>query len=965
MADNRTRTGFGKFGEGTQVSNARIQVRMSSGKIYGPYTRGEILAFIQQRKLKGEEEILVEGESSWKIISSDVEFFDLFQKILEKSGTKSESSAIKKEETVAGYFKESEKKKSRLSVEKASPKKKEVVPDPVFNPGTENVQNPTEERASIDHSFVLGSPQRRDANRGRNLKIAGAIFLLVVLISFFFQNKSAKTPQNFSRFSSPILYAKPLEAAMEEMPPRFPEMPMKVNAEESWSLMETFHAVAWAERIKKLAHEEDLQIRSRASYWGDLAWCAMWLGTTVTVFDEDLGRAYYNKGQEIFSELKSRKLVPEGYSDLFKSISLLSEGSWTEARMLLTPLTSKISMARWLSQEAQWENFWAENAKGEKPGDSGEEYANPSLELSSKLRAHLFSADDSFFDWAQQMASIDPQSSNLWLASAERYWRMSRDGVVMGNRLFLTGLATLSLVPPSFQQVYWSQYLGFLNAYGRQVNAKKAFSNARLIATGDIAKLKNFGGWWDFDKEGLELSKIMEKVLEPTRVSLLSSLDVATLQVLSRALPRGAEAMVAVGYSRAFEGSWSKAAHLFSDALKIDRTNTQALGGLIWSYSSQYKFDKAFETHDKLLSVAGQSAEPQKYMAVIQLLGREYSEAATALRDYLKGTPNDGVAHYFLALTYLAQEKNVDCMKSANLALSHSRGEFNLRSKLLFYRCRVLGGVGVKQALEELQALSVREPNNIPVKIEVLKAFAATDLMDKAIQLGRDFVGRFPRSYELRMELASLYRRAKDADKALAFYSRAKEDRPDAAEASVQIGKIFEEQGKFLEAAQNFDTAARIEPEYPEVWLFSARAYAEAGRAQEAANMYVREIEERPAVVGTFLEAAEFFLKINAPQEIPKIFLKFKADFQDDPRVQTRMAQAYFAMGDTDRARSAAATAIAGNAKIAEPHRILAYILDEQGQYSSAKGYFEKYLSLLPQAADAEQIRAKISRPPY
>jgi hypothetical protein len=62
--------------EGTQVRSRKIQVRMPSGKIYGPYQRAEILAFIQARKIAGEESILIEGTQDWKPITSDPEFFD-------------------------------------------------------------------------------------------------------------------------------------------------------------------------------------------------------------------------------------------------------------------------------------------------------------------------------------------------------------------------------------------------------------------------------------------------------------------------------------------------------------------------------------------------------------------------------------------------------------------------------------------------------------------------------------------------------------------------------------------------------------------------------------------------------------------------------------------------------------------------------------------------------------------------
>ncbi len=259
-----------------------------------------------------------------------------------------------------------------------------------------------------------------------------------------------------------------------------------------------------------------------------------------------------------------------------------------------------------------------------------------------------------------------------------------------------------------------------------------------------------------------------------------------------------------------------------------------------------------------------------------------------------------------------------------------------------------------------------RDSENIPLVLTLIDAHAnSEDGMAEATQVARDSLEKFPRSFDLRMKLGELYQKRRDYDRAVAFYQRAKRDRPDSAEPSIRIGQVFDGQKKYLEAAQNFEIASRIDPSYPEVWLFAARSYANAGRDKDASLMYAREIEERPAVIGTFLEAAEFLLKVNAPQEVPALFRKFKDDFQDDPRVLTRLAQAYLALQDYDNAQNTAATALARGPGFPEPNRVLGYVYEQQAQYEMAARYFEKYLELLPQAADADQIRSKLNNPPY
>jgi tetratricopeptide (TPR) repeat protein len=133
----------------------------------------------------------------------------------------------------------------------------------------------------------------------------------------------------------------------------------------------------------------------------------------------------------------------------------------------------------------------------------------------------------------------------------------------------------------------------------------------------------------------------------------------------------------------------------------------------------------------------------------------------------------------------------------------------------------------------------------------------------------------------------------------------------------------------------------------------------------KAAEFYILEIEKRPDVLASFIEAAEFFLEINRPAEVPKIFQKYNEDFRSDARVLTRLAQAYLGMQDLDNALKTAELARRQDPKIPESYRILGRIYDLQGQFDVAREHFEQYLMLMPLAGDADAIRRKLSLPPY
>jgi hypothetical protein len=109
-SDRDDKTGIFKR-KRTRVFEKRIQVQMPSGKIYGPYTRDEVLGFIESKRIRGEEKILYEGDVLWKAIGTDPEFFDAIQAII--SGKKYKRAEPEAEE-VSGFPDQDEK--TRASV---------------------------------------------------------------------------------------------------------------------------------------------------------------------------------------------------------------------------------------------------------------------------------------------------------------------------------------------------------------------------------------------------------------------------------------------------------------------------------------------------------------------------------------------------------------------------------------------------------------------------------------------------------------------------------------------------------------------------------------------------------------------------------------------------------------------------------------------------------------------------------
>jgi tetratricopeptide (TPR) repeat protein len=984
MGEDPTRFGGGDGEDGnrTSIQSRRIQVRMPSGKIYGPYHREEVLGFIRSRKVKGEEAILLEGTSDWRPITSDPEFFDLLQEVV--FGVKPTSVAAKPAPVPISVPAPSPK----LVVENTEPRPMPVLAEDLSPPrrsgagGSVPLKLPTEQEPVYGGDPTLSpgaSPTQPMAPTGvakpkRNplvLAAVGGVALLIAGLALKDGKSGGDGKGGLGQVALPsglktnIFYGRPLASVLASLPSPMPPMPGLLEKGGFPAAEEGFGAQAWVRNLRELLQTMPSETLSHANAWRSIAWNTRWLATAQELFDPAGAKTLAKRASQIFAAVESGGAITPAEHALFEAIPSFAEGEWKDLVKGLTPQRGN-EMADWLLDSAAWWSFWEGGARGAPPTLVRDNYTAASMDLVAKARRAFLARDKAIFDLLDHLSQIDPLSVDLWFISGQAYWRLGANQVQKAYGRLTTGLATLSLQPRSIQKVYWGQYAEFIGVFGRQATAGAALANRALIekgvSLGDPEKTKK---WWDLEQEGLEVSRFAQEIMTYAATNPLAEYQIAALQVLGPVFSGGARALVEAGRYLAFEDDWDRATAIFEQAYRIDPKSVDALGSLVWAHASRYRFDKAFEKAAELGRVPGAGLEPKLYDAVIRLYGREEEQAKAAFDEYARQVPNDAWGHYFGALLDLRLEKNVDCMKSANLAKAHGQGELRFRANLLKMKCQLLSNVAPRGVIEELRKMSAADPRNQTITLAYAESLLQLELTDEAFRVLDDSLRMYPHSFKLRMAMGALYERKRDPDRAVAFYTSAAKESQTAAEPRVRIAKVYETQGRFLDAAQNYETASHVEPGYPEISLLAARAYDKAHQWKEASRLYLREIEERPSVMTNFIEAAEFMLRINAPQEVPKIFQRYKSNLQDNPRVLTRLAQAYFALRETDNARSAAQTALARDPNIPDAHRILAAILEQEGLYEPARESYEKYLELLPQATDADEIRAKLRRPPF
>jgi len=966
----------------TRISEKSVQVQMASGKIYGPYSRDEVLSFIESKRIRGEEKVLFEGETEWRAIATDPEFFDAIHAVLSGNKIKRRKSAADEESSAPldASDKTRASKPSSTHTELLLPKHasdRTRFTDLTGDPSTLPIWSPPVPEPALEDPLEgrspavkvpPASPAKKTKSKRPSPKLVVAIVATLLLAVLMLPRQGTNSGDGRSfQVQSARFYGRPLTLALKELRlPLSDALPPQLT---KTSLVESFvyslNARKIVERLNESFDKRSLPEAKNSAYWAQRAVDLQLLGFRTQVINLRVGASLIDQGNALWKALDERKLLDESDKKLLALVSAHALGDWDGVSKSGAQGSSLV--ASWLDADALWWNSWLLGVKKNVPA-VGKKGSPAEMELVDRIRQAYLEDNAQMSTWLLQLAALEPESPYLWYVSAQINWRKSRNVQVQSAyRDFIIGLGSLSLYPPSIQIAYWAQFSDFLRSYARAETLRRATDNLALLRRGDIGSLgSDESTWWDLGDEGLNAKDIADEILTRSSKGMLNARDRAALEVLGSNIDEGARYRFVVGTHLAFEGQWGGALKLFDELSKADPKNTDALFGKIWALCKLFRFSEAQDTYEVLVKASLGTTTHLRSKAILHLVGREYLEAHRIFRDYLKQSPTDGWAHYFQAETFLAQENYLECIKSANLARLHSKGELQFRSEQIFYRCRVRGGVGIRDSLDSIAAQIKQNPDNLPLRILYIELMNESQLYEDAIRVLEDSLKYFPYSAKLKLSAGAIYDAQGVPGKAIENYAQAAKLDPTQAEAWVRIAKAMQKQDRFLDAAKNFELAARIQPAYPEIYLFAARAYENAGLIEEAALSYAKEIEERPAAVGTFVEAAEFLLKNNAPQKIPELYRRFqKGGFEEDPRALVRLALAYSVMGDLANAKAFASRAVAGNPDNPYSNLVLANILDRAGDYNLAKRYYESYLRLMPLAEDRDSLRERLSRPPY
>ncbi len=980
----------------TKISE-RIRVKVTSGQIKGPYSRQEIIIRIKKGRFDGSEEIFLESEGHWKPIGAETEFFDLIQEVqfgLKSGNTKiSQKGSLKKGWSDSEENKEASKIDSTEKIQFGKDTKNALANDYI----TRN-SHPSKKDSPFGHAneFSIPSPnqqnQQSSHQRDKSKEIKGfddltsevkkkpkkfqGLFLIIAILvlGYFFSDalKGNKQPVQEKvnleySFNYKKGYFRPLLLRLKLLPQyAYPSKTLSSDFEKIKFLPLNAHDLL----LTVDENESNQEASLSASAWFLKAWAFRVVGDALSVADPKKGIAFQKAAISLFQEIEKNVKVPDELKQLFTALDLFLSGDVDKSLKTAESIQVKsLAVKYFIKDVSLWASLMPEYHQSIKAQDifTEEDLASfPARFVKEEKFKKAFSGEsfsDDFIKRADDFLSYEAHSLLAWYLIGRYNVIKFRGNPQVPNRYFFSGFCELSLYPRVLQEFYWKQYAQFVKDF-LMGDPSPLLETAEIIKKGSFEESPKA---LDLDDPFFRFSTLLENYKKAFEQNEMNNIERASFQVVSEASSKAKSNLISVIVGPFLEKNWTVVERQLRLLEKTFPFDEEIKTLRIWYEGERFRFEKAIEILNNTFSGSFNSIKKEQLKAegILYMVGQDFEKGSDNLKLFLEQSPQDGLSQFFIARGAFELEKYTECVRYSQLAQYNSAGPLKLSAQIMNFRCRIKANLATEASLREFAQFVERFPQTSSAREEYVRALLDADQTQEALRIAEKVVVDNPDSPNLKILLGEVYEKRGLSNEALLMYNEARKLEPHRARASVRIGNLYMKDKRYMEAAQSYINAGSQDNEFPELFLKAARAYRKAGDVEKAKDMYFKEVTLRPGVIENFLEAAEFFLENNLPAQVPAIFKLFGQDFNSDSRVLTRLAQSYYALGDPNNALRNANLAIKINNKEAEPYRILGYIYNSQGQYPLAKMNFEKYLILLPQANDADELRQKLSLPPY
>ncbi|HZD76769.1 MAG TPA: tetratricopeptide repeat protein [Acidobacteriaceae bacterium] len=352
--------------------------------------------------------------------------------------------------------------------------------------------------------------------------------------------------------------------------------------------------------------------------------------------------------------------------------------------------------------------------------------------------------------------------------------------------------------------------------------------------------------------------------------------------------------------------------------------------------------------------------------------------------------PRSFEAHELLGLIYAAQSKNQQSVEQLQIAVHLKPDSAAARTNLATGLLRS-GKAGLAE--DQFRKALALEPDDFQANHNLAEFYLESGKIPQAIPLLEKAQHIHPSSYDNSYNLAMAYfltGRLNDARQIVQGVAQQK----DTSELHNLLGKIDEKDGKFIDAANELETAVRMDPSEdnlfawgselllhrtyepaiqvfqqatqhfqnsPRLWIGLGMSLYSRGRYEESIKALLTAADLNPTDPRCYLFLSKAYL--SSPNQADEVIQRFRHYAELEP--QNALAQYYYAVGLWKGKRSEATRidypliesllqkSIALDGTLAEAHLQLGILYADQHEYAKSFPEYTRALELDPNLPDA------------
>lgn len=386
----------------------------------------------------------------------------------------------------------------------------------------------------------------------------------------------------------------------------------------------------------------------------------------------------------------------------------------------------------------------------------------------------------------------------------------------------------------------------------------------------------------------------------------------------------------------------------------------------------------------------GRLLDQEFQSAVSQYHAGNFAGSAAQLEKLAPSAPKSFEVHELLGLVYAAQSKNQQSIEQLQIAVHLKPDSAAARTNLATTLLRA-GQPGLAE--EQFHKALSLEPNDFQANHNLAEFYLQSGKIGEALPLLERAQQINPSSFDNGYNLALAYFLTGKPNESRQLVEKLAQQK-DTGELHNLLGKINEKDGKFIEAANEFETAARMDPSEdnlfvwgselllhrtyepaiqvfqqgterfptsPRLWIGLGMALYSRGRYEESIKALLHAADLNPTDPRCYLFLSKAYL--SSPTQADEVIQRFQRYAELESR--NALAQYYYAVSLWKGKRSEAASinypliesllqkAISLDGTLADAHLELGILYADQHEYAKSLPEYTRAVELNPSLADA------------